>query len=378
MHNCVFPHTPLQGGSLFSPASVLSLSKAQRQADTLAQELGCPLSSASEQLVSCLRAAPAQALNAAQTKLLAVSGPLQAWGPVVDGVTVQDKPSVDRKSSHVHNVDILLGSSQEDGLISRAKKIKIFEEQQGRAESKMAFYEALANSLGGDDANAFEKAAATWFYSMQHFPSPSGYNLFSRALNNATRDLFIVCPTVKMAAFWVANTGANVFMYHLPEESTQTSVDLFVPLDVQYVFGVPHIPLTYGLFTATERHLSLQMMSYVSNFIKSGNPNHPHSASSVAFSQTVLPTWPAFLAHPQGDGYIEMKPSLTQHRGLHQEQCSFWGDYIPALTASTAKLLPAVLDRVSDDLSFPTPKTLVDFLTTVSQSKPKSEKDAYN
>lgn len=32
------------------------------------------------------------------------------------------------------------------------------------------------------------------------------------------RDLFIFCPTLKMAAHW-ANSGANVFLYHQPETS---------------------------------------------------------------------------------------------------------------------------------------------------------------
>lgn len=64
---------------------------------------------------------------------------------------------------------------------------KNFEQLQGRADSKTAFYAALSNSLGGDDANVFVKEAATWFYSLQHSPTPSGYNVFSRALENATR-----------------------------------------------------------------------------------------------------------------------------------------------------------------------------------------------
>uniref|UniRef100_A0A4W5R7Q9 Carboxylesterase type B domain-containing protein n=1 Tax=Hucho hucho TaxID=62062 RepID=A0A4W5R7Q9_9TELE len=183
----LFHRMLLMGGSVFSPASVLSVSIAQGQAEALARELGCPPSSDPEQLGSCLRAAPAQDLNAAQTKLLSVSGPLQAWGPVVDGVSVQGKPSMALMNAGFHRADLLLGSSAEDGLISRAKRIKNFEELQGRADSKTAFYEALSNSLGGDDANAFVKAAATWFYSMQHSPSPAGYNVFSQALNNATR-----------------------------------------------------------------------------------------------------------------------------------------------------------------------------------------------
>uniref|UniRef100_A0AAZ3SN54 Thyroglobulin n=1 Tax=Oncorhynchus tshawytscha TaxID=74940 RepID=A0AAZ3SN54_ONCTS len=331
----LFDRMLLMGGSVFSPASVLSVSKAQGQAEALARELGCPPSSDPEQLGSCLRAAPAQDLNAAQTKLLSVSGPLQAWGPVVDGVSVQGKPSMALMNAGFHRADLLLGSSAEDGLISRAKRIKNFEELQGRADSKTAFYEALSNSLGGDEANAFVKAAATWFYSMQHSPSPAGYNLFSQALNSATRDLFIVCPTIKMANFWAANTRSNVFMYYLPEDTAQTSADLSVPLDVHYAFGLPHSPLTYDLFTNTERRLSLQMMTYMANFIKSGNPNQAHRVSRVAFSEAALPPWHAFQSHPEGDSYMEVEPGLSNHRGLRRPQCSFWADYVPSLTAST-------------------------------------------
>ncbi|KAK1795226.1 hypothetical protein P4O66_010402 [Electrophorus voltai] len=265
----LFHQALLMGGSVFSPAAVMRRQKAREQALSLGRELGC---SASEptQLLTCLREKPAENINAAQTKLLAVSGPLEAWAPVVDGVVVEEEPSTALRSGHFLSAPLFLGSSAEDGLISRAKNIKNFEQLQGRADSKTAFYEALSNSLGGDDANVFVKEAATWFYSLHHSPTPAGYNVFSRALENATRDFFITCPSVSMASFWASNTRSSVYMYHLPGDMTHTSTDLSMPLDVQYVFGVPHVPEMRGLFTSTERTLSLQIMTYMANFIKSG------------------------------------------------------------------------------------------------------------
>lgn len=62
-----------------------------------------------------------------------------------------------------------------------------FEALQGRADSKTAFYEALSRSLGGARGSDLLKEAAAWFYSLDHSPSAAGYNLFSRALDNATR-----------------------------------------------------------------------------------------------------------------------------------------------------------------------------------------------
>lgn len=60
-----------------------------------------------------------------------------------------------------------------------------FEESQGRSNSKTAFYQALQNSLGGEDSNSFIEDAATWYYSLEH--STDDYSSFSRALENATR-----------------------------------------------------------------------------------------------------------------------------------------------------------------------------------------------
>ncbi|KAI7806524.1 putative thyroglobulin [Triplophysa rosa] len=356
----------------------MSTSKAQAQTASLAKELGCTASDIT-QLLTCLRNKPAQSINAAQTKLLAVNGPFQAWSPVVDVTVVRENPSAALESGRFHRADVLLGSSVEDGLISRAKNIKNFEQLQGRADSKTAFYEALSNSLGGDDANAFVKEAATWFYSLQHSPTPSGYSVFSRALENATRDLFIICPVVDMAEFWASNTQSSVYLYHLPEDTASNSVDLSVPLDVQYLFGVPLAPEQHDLFSSEERTLSLRIMNYMANFIKSGNPNLPLAASRTSFS-TFLPPWPQFMSHPGGRGYKEMSSTLSNRKDLQNPQCSFWSQYVPALMTSTAKLSCGTSVGDAGGIQTPTqePKPLADSSFFLTPSKPKSEKDAYS
>lgn len=125
---------------MFSPSLVQTPSSSRRQAVDLAKELGCVTSD----LTACLRATPVHELNAAQTKvgfqnrdgssrsksrfllispvlctgllqLLAVSGPFQSWSPV--------RQSVSRSS--FHRVDLLLGTSEHDGLISRARRVKV-------------------------------------------------------------------------------------------------------------------------------------------------------------------------------------------------------------------------------------------------------------
>lgn len=57
-----------QGGSAFSPASVISKRRARTQAAVLAEDVECP-SSTPEEIVACLRQLPARVLNDAQTKV---------------------------------------------------------------------------------------------------------------------------------------------------------------------------------------------------------------------------------------------------------------------------------------------------------------------
>ncbi|XP_034615482.1 thyroglobulin-like [Trachemys scripta elegans] len=369
-HNLnVDPTLKNTGGSAFSPVSVISEKKARDQVTVLANELGCPLSS-SEEIVACLRQLPANVLNDAQTRLLAISGPFQYWGPVVDGVYLREPLAAALRRSRLGKVDLLIGSAQEDGLISRAKAIKKFEESQGRVNSKTAFYQALQNSLGGEDSNSFIEDAAAWYYSLQH--STADYASFSRALENATRDHFITCPIISMAKDWADSSRGNVFMYHVPVSSSQSSSGLELLPDVQYAFGLPFHPQYEEQFTLEEKSLSLKIMQYIGNFIKSGNPNYPHNFSRK-LTGAVSP-WPMFLSHANGDNYKEFTVSLPNRKGLKRAECSFWSDYIKTLKASTGRTANGEQSMESR----PSEEPAVVFNSEDTQSQSVDDKVAYS
>ncbi|XP_023185938.1 thyroglobulin isoform X2 [Xiphophorus maculatus] len=336
----------LMGGSVFSPSLVQTAAAGRRQAVDLARELGCVTSDPSDDgpMVACLRSTPVHKLNAAQTKLLAVSGPFQSWAPVRRF-----------ESESFHRVDLMLGTSEHDGLISRARRIKNFEALQGRADGKTAFYEALSRSLGGASGNALLKDAAAWFYALDHEPSAAGYNLFSRALNNATRDLFIVCPTVQMALHWAAS-GTNVFQYHQPASSAQDRADVSVPLDVQFLFGIPLQPMSSQHFTSSDRRLSLAVMTYASSFIRTGNPN-----PSRVWAESVLPRWQPVTAEAPPT-YLELSPALQHQQGLRQNACSFWRELGTRLTSEFGA----------------EPVQIPDLPLAAPPSQSQTNKDAYN
>ncbi|KAK1895743.1 Thyroglobulin [Dissostichus eleginoides] len=254
-------------------------------------------------------------------------------------------------SSLLLRVDLLLGTSAEDGLISRARRIKDFESLRGRTDGRSLFYEALSRSLGGPTGSELLKEAASWFYSLDH-DEASGYSVFSRALNNATRDLFIICPALQMASLW-ANSKANVYLYHQPASSSRA--DVSVPLDVQLVFGTPHQPISSQRFTPSERRLSVAAMSYVSSFVRTGNPN-----PSPLWAESALPQWKQVSEAPPT--YLQLSPALLNQRGLSQSACSFWGGLGARLLGATGAELWSI-----SDLSLAAPS-----------SQSQSEKDTYS
>ncbi|KAM3840976.1 thyroglobulin [Vipera latastei] len=362
----LFKRALLMGGSAFSPAITLSKEKAEAQAAVLAREVGCP-STSSPEIASCLRQLPAKTLNDAQTKLLAISGPFQYWGPVVDGSYLQEPFPAVLQRSRLSKLDVLIGSAQQDGLISRAKAIKRFEESQGRTNSKTAFYQALQNSLGGEESNLLMQDAATWFYSLEH--SSTEYASFSRALENATRDHFIICPTIDMAKEWANNKRGNIFMYHVPDSSSLSSSSLEYMPDVQLAFGLPFYAQYKNQYTLEEKTLSLAIMQYLSNFIKSGNPNSPYEFSRKTVEGH--PPWPMFRADAGGDNYKEFTASLPNHKGLKKSECSFW-DYIKTVKTLTS------CQRQQPALSRPTEGLAVTPVSKTTTVKLLEDKAAYS
>ncbi|XP_077384390.1 thyroglobulin isoform X2 [Festucalex cinctus] len=315
----LFQRMMLMGGSLFSPSSFQTPPSARRLTLRLAAELDCATADDDDngRTAACLRAAPVHALNAAQTKLLATGGPFRSWAPT--------PPDADGAPATLRRVDLLLGTSQDDGVIARMQSVKDFATAALPGGGKTAFYEALSRSLGGASGSSVLKEAAAWFYSLDHSSAPAGYNLFSRALDNATRDLFIFCPTLRMASHY-AQGGANVFLYHQPT-ATSRAADPSVPPDVQLLFGAPHRPDTRRRYTAAERRLSLAIISYVANFVRSGDPNPPAS-----WPATSLPRWRPVLSSGAPPTFLDLSPALSQKQGLRERSCSFWNRLAKALT----------------------------------------------
>lgn len=141
-----------------------------------------------------------------------------------------------------------------------------------------------------------------------------------------------------------------------------------IPLDVQLVFGIPHLPMSSQRFTSSDRRLSLAMMTYVSSFIRTGSDKCSLDKSSLTaqlhrlnhvtltklklifpvffvlffsprnpnpsrlWGESVLPHWPQVLSSEALPTYLELSHTLQRDQGVSQSSCSFWSQLGSRLT----------------------------------------------
>ncbi|XP_021377716.1 neuroligin-4, X-linked-like isoform X3 [Mizuhopecten yessoensis] len=165
------------------------------------------------------------------------------------------------------------------------------------------------------------------------------YSEWDRSQNDSTRldnimqmlsDGQYVAPLVRMAQEHAkrADTYVYVFAYStksekFPEWSSGVHGD-----ELPYVFGAP---LVNGIspfpseYSRVEKRLSEAVMTFWTNFAKTGNPNQPRSASDK-FSGI---TWPKYDINTQNYLLIGKRPQRKHHyRG---KELAVWLDLIPKI-----------------------------------------------
>ncbi|GFS19776.1 neuroligin 4 [Elysia marginata] len=149
-----------------------------------------------------------------------------------------------------------------------------------------------------------------------------------------------VAPLVEMADFHAET--ADTYLYSF-SHSTQ-SAGLGEAEDIQGIHGdeLPYVfgsPLVNGSspfpasFTDAERLLSETMMTYWTNFAKSGNPNEPRNRTSFQRNErhrrSVNLKWPKYEAETKEYMSISPRPSVQHH--YRAEKLALWLNLIPKI-----------------------------------------------
>jgi len=128
---------------------------------------------------------------------------------------------------------------------------------------------------------------------------------------DAINGLFTVSAFVNPARFVARATEkkkAHAWLYHftrVPDFAGKRNLGAFHGLEIAYVFGKA---LNGRTFDETDRKLSEHMMSYWTNFARTGDPNGPG-----------LPHWPVYAART--DPYIELGDTVTAKSALLKDAC---------------------------------------------------------
>ncbi|XP_051900636.1 neuroligin-1-like isoform X5 [Pristis pectinata] len=276
-----------------------------------------------------------------------------AFGPVVDGDVLPDDPEILMEQGEFLNYDILLGVNQGEGF---------------------KFVESLVDNEDGISASYFDFAVSNFVDNLYGYPE--GKDILRETIKFmytdwADRDngemrrktllaLFTdhqwVAPaiaTARLHAEYQSPTYFYTFYHHCQSEMKAVWADAAHGDEIPYVFGIPMIGVTELFpcnFSKNDVMLSAVVMTYWTNFAKTGDPNKP-VPQDTKFIHTKPNrfeevAWTKFNSKEKPYLHIGLKPRIREH--YRANKVAFWLELVPHLHnlhdilqyTSTTKLPP--------------------------------------
>lgn len=259
-----------------------------------------------------------------------------AFGPVVDGDVLPDDPEILMEQGEFLNYDILLGVNQGEGF---------------------KFVESLVDNEDGISASYFDFAVSNFVDNLYGYPE--GKDILRETIKFmytdwADRDngemrrktllaLFTdhqwVAPaiaTARLHAEYQSPTYFYTFYHHCQSEMKAVWADAAHGDEIPYVFGVPMIGVTELFpcnFSKNDVMLSAVVMTYWTNFAKTGDPNKP-VPQDTKFIHTKPNrfeevAWTKFNSKEKPYLHIGLKPRIREH--YRANKVAFWLELVPHL-----------------------------------------------
>ncbi|KAK7804760.1 hypothetical protein U0070_023026, partial [Myodes glareolus] len=259
-----------------------------------------------------------------------------AFGPVVDGDVVPDDPEILMQQGEFLNYDMLIGVNQGEGL---------------------KFVEDSAESEDGVSASAFDFTVSNFVDNLYGYPE--GKDVLRETIKFmytdwADRDNGEMRRKTLLALFtdhqWVAPAVATAklhadyqspvyfytFYHHCQAEGRPEWADAAHGDELPYVFGVPMVGATDLFpcnFSKNDVMLSAVVMTYWTNFAKTGDPNQPvpqdtkfiHTKPN-RFEEVV---WSKFNSKEKQYLHIGLKPRVRDN--YRANKVAFWLELVPHL-----------------------------------------------
>ncbi|XP_077979960.1 pyrethroid hydrolase Ces2a-like [Glandiceps talaboti] len=323
----LFHRAILQSG-VISPAYGLmdDIETSVKAAYTLGKELGCEQDN-SEDLVQCLRKVPVEGFVQASVMESVKAGTdvLEPFSPIVDEHFTPKDPFRKLSNGSFNKIDCIVGSMADEGMFLN---LMFFPEANGTAPFvDKATFDAMAPMYVFPPNHKYPaiKDMAKYLYTDWEKADSADYSYLD-ALSQMGGDSFHVCPIDKCTRD-LFNAGVDAYLYHFthyPSSSIWKTTWLKAAHgeDIPYVFGYhfhsqlhPDSVLQFDM-TDEESLMSLQIMKYLTNFAKTGDPNMNEDGYMTEIN------WPKFSV-PELQ-YKELSPSMPTKRALKAKECAFW------------------------------------------------------
>uniref|UniRef100_A0A8D3BAQ4 Neuroligin 2b n=1 Tax=Scophthalmus maximus TaxID=52904 RepID=A0A8D3BAQ4_SCOMX len=297
----------------------------------LAKKVGCTLGDMAE-LVDCLRRKSVREL---------VDQDIQparyhiAFGPVVDGDVVPDDPEILMQQGEFLNYDILLGVNQGEGL-------KFVDDSEGEDGISAASFDYtisnfVDNLYGYPDGKDILRETIKFMYT--DWADRDNSDMRRKTLLALFTDHQWVAPavaTAKLHAEFQSPVYFYTFHHHCQTEARPEWADAAHGDEIPYVFGIPMVGATDLFpcnFSKNDVMLSAVVMTYWTNFAKTGDPNLPVPQDTTfihtkpnRFEEVI---WTKFSSKDKQYLHIGLKPRVRDN--YRANKVAFWLELVPHL-----------------------------------------------
>ncbi|XP_030648264.1 neuroligin-2b isoform X2 [Chanos chanos] len=312
----------------------------------LARKVGCSYTDTAD-LVDCLRRKSFREL---------VDQDIQparyhiAFGPVVDGDVVPDDPEILMQQGEFLNYDILLGVNQGEGL-------KFVDDSEGEDGISAASFDYtisnfVDNLYGYPDGKNILRETIKFMYT--DWADRDNGDMRRKTLLALFTDHQWVAPavaTAKLHAEFQSPVYFYTFHHHCQTEARPEWADAAHGDEIPYVFGVPMVGATDLFpcnFSKNDVMLSAVVMTYWTNFAKTGDPNIPvpqdtkfiHTKPN-RFEEVI---WTKFSSKDKQYLHIGLKPRIRDN--YRANKVAFWLELVPHLHNLHEEIINSITTRL--------------------------------
>lgn len=270
-----FHRAILQSGAPQAKWGVLPKETMKKRSEHFAQNVGCDRQQDHDYIVRCLRSINYTSAIV-QKEMTTTGGIVQfAFVPVVDGVLLRQSPSQLLRTGNFRKIPILLGSNENEGIFfivymdERFKSLappNITSDMYNTwmRHRMFKYYPYFPHHL-----NDFGQEAIMFHY--RDWIDPEDGLGLAMSIDRAVSDCYFVCPVNELARTY-ARHNMPVYYYWFSQRWSASPWPSWMGVlhadEIWFTFG--HAFNRSYSFTEDERQLSRKMMTYWTNFAKTG------------------------------------------------------------------------------------------------------------